>query len=84
MVPSEKAAKQHLTLMQLHQLRDCYRQGWIPTNYNERYCIVNSKQKYWITSELVISCFLSFRSEEIAKQFLNNFKDLIKQAGDLI
>ena len=83
-LPSSKAAKQYLALMQLHQLRDCYRQGWIPTNYNNRHCIVNSKQKYWITSELVVSCFLSFQSEEIAKQFLNNFKDLIKQAGDLI
>ena len=27
---SDKTIKQHLALMQLHQLRDCYRQGWIP------------------------------------------------------
>ena len=30
MLPSKKAAEQHLALMQLHQLRDCYRQGWTP------------------------------------------------------
>ena len=26
-LPSKQAAEQHLALMQLHQLRDCYRQG---------------------------------------------------------
>ena len=26
-LPSKQAAKAHLALMQLHQLRDCYRQG---------------------------------------------------------
>lgn len=30
MLPSKKAAEAHLALMQLHQLRDCYRQGWEP------------------------------------------------------
>ena len=30
LLPSREAAEQHLALMQLHQLRDCYRQGWIP------------------------------------------------------
>ena len=29
-LPSKQAAEQHLALMQLHQLRDCYRQGWKP------------------------------------------------------
>ena len=30
-LPSGQSATQHLALMQLHQLRDCYRQGWKPT-----------------------------------------------------
>ena len=30
LLPSKEAAEAHLALMQLHQLRDCYRQGWIP------------------------------------------------------
>ena len=84
LLSNKNCLNQFTALLKLKSLRDYYRQGWIPTNYNKRHCIVNSKQKYWITSELVISCFLSFQSEEIAKQFLNNFKDLIKQAGDLI
>ena len=29
-LPDEALAEQHLALMQLHQLRDCYRQGWKP------------------------------------------------------
>ena len=27
-LPNKQAAKAHLALMQLHQLRDCYRQEW--------------------------------------------------------
>lgn len=34
-LPSKKAAKQHVALMQLHQLRDCYRQGWVPDYLGE-------------------------------------------------
>ena len=30
-LPNHDAAQAHLALMQLHQLRDCYRQGWVPT-----------------------------------------------------
>ena len=29
-LPSWEAAQAHLAYMQLHQLRDCYRQGWKP------------------------------------------------------
>ena len=29
-LPNRQATKAHLALMQLHQLRDCYRQGWVP------------------------------------------------------
>ena len=81
-LPNKKAAEQHLALMQLHQLRDCYRQGWVP-NWNneneERYSI-----HYIIADTKIASKFLTFQSVKIAREFLNNFKDLIKQAGDLI
>ena len=40
MFQSQKAAKQHLALMQLHQLRDCYRQGWIPSEYKVLFGII--------------------------------------------
>ena len=85
-LPSKKAAEQHLALMQLHQLRDCYRQGWIP-NYTEnskKWSITKFKNKLYACSACHYGSFLSFQTEEIAEQFLTNFKDLIEQAGDLI
>lgn len=87
LLPNNKIAEQHLALMQLHQLRDCYRQGWVP-NWNnedeERYSILHNTIHYIITDTTIESKFLIFQSEEIAQEFLNNFRDLIEQAGDLI
>lgn len=91
-LPSIEAAEAHLALMQLHQLRDCYRQGWTPdySNYFNKFCITSYfnfysyKYDYKIISHTKFPCFLSFQSKEIAEEFLNNFKDLIEQAGDLI
>ena len=81
----------HLALMQLHQLRDCYRQGWTPdyTDDSNKFCIIHSFNSYLhnyyeVGHYTTLSHFLSFQSEEIAEEFLNNFKDLIEQAGDLI
>ena len=84
-LPSEQAAKQHLALMQLHQLRDCYRQGWVPVlgNNKLKFCI-NQNPDYNINAYYDTSKFLSFSTYEIAEEFLNNFRDLIEQAGDLI
>ena len=91
-LPSKKAAKQHVALMQLHQLRDCYRQGWVPdyTNTFNKFCIVHYfdsysyEHNYEIVVRSTIPRFLTFQSKEIAQEFLNNFRDLIEQAGDLI
>lgn len=83
---SDIAAKQHFALMQLHQLRDCYRQGWKP-NWNDssyKYCIDNYRNCYTTHKYQSLKHFLAFQSNEIAKEFLNNFCELIKQAGDLI
>ena len=86
-LPSKQAAKAHLALMQLHQLRDCYRQGWKPdwvNNCQEKYCIEFSDYQYRIFKYFISCRFLSFQSEDIAKKFLMCFKNLIKQAEDLI
>ena len=86
-LPSKKAAEAHLVLMQLHQLRDCYRQGWKPdwvNNCQEKYCIEFSDYQYKIFKYFVSCRFLSFQSKEIVEKFLNNFQELIKLAGDLI
>ena len=86
-LPSKQAAKAHLALMQLHQLRDCYRQGWKPdwsNNCQEKYCIEFSDYQYKIFKYFVSCRFLSFQSQKIAEKFLMCFKNLIKQAEDLI
>ena len=87
MLPSKKAAEQHLALMQLHQLRDCYRQGWKPNWLDDgnKYCIIyNSVHDYSISINKNTRVFLSFQSREIAQLFLDNFRNLIEEAGDLI
>ena len=76
-LPTRQAAEAHLALMQLHQLRDYYREGSefpyaISRNGNHLY-ISNNEDK-----------FLSFQTKEKANEFLSNFRDLIEQAGDLI
>lgn len=86
-LPSKQAAKQHLALMQLHQLRDCYRQGWVPNwrdSLQEKYCVEHFSYGYDMGYSETAPYFLAFQSEEIAKEFLHNFRDLIGQAGDLI
>lgn len=86
-LPNKKAAEQHLALMQLHQLRDCYRQGWIPDwgSYRTiKYCIKFTNNKYIIFKYYVSSNFLSFPTRELAEEFLTNFRELIEQVGDLI
>ena len=89
LLPSQEAAKAHLALMQLHQLRDCYRQGWTPDwkdAESDKYCITywGNPGEYEVYRYVVNSHFLSFQSAEIAEKFLRNFKGLIEQAGELI
>ena len=83
---SYKAAKAHLALIQLHQLRDCYRQGWVPdwNNTEEKFAISFVKNNFTIEIFIHISNFFSFPTEELAKEFLTNFKDLFEQAKYLI
>lgn len=82
---NKQAAEQHFALMKLHQLRDCYRQGWIPDWDDEKFIItVNYKEFYSVGKCIKTKEFLAFQSREIAEEFLTNFRDLIEQAGDLI
>ena len=84
-LPNNQAAEQHLALMQLHQLRDCYRQGWVPYwNGYSKYVIVKNRGEYGVFTSKWTSRFLTFQDMETAKEFLTNFRELIEQAGDLI
>lgn len=85
-LPSKESAKKHLALMQLEQLRDCYRQGWIPSEEDFTACIKKIDKNNAFVAWLSSSCrsFLSFKDIETATLFAENFVDLIKEAGDLI
>ena len=87
LLPSKQAVEQHLTLMQLHQLRDVWREGWVPnwTQDNQRkYTICSIDGKFSIKIRYTNKRFLAFQDEKRAYEFLINFLELIEQAGDLI
>ena len=92
LLPNRKAAEAHLALMQLHQLRDCYRQGWQPNLKDSAnkygiqlaYNSISSSIELRVLWYQQVSTFLSFPTRELAEEFLSNFRELIEQAGDLI
>lgn len=76
---------QHIAMVQLHALRDCYRQGWKPEHNKACWNIILFKDGELQIHEFEqISSFLSFGNQKTARAFLNRFEDLIKEAGDLI
>ena len=85
-----KQAQAHITKMKLHLLRDEYRQGWKPDwsdncyKYGVKWNIFPRKKELIVTWRKYDPLFLSFPTEEIASEFLTNFRELIEQAGDLI
>ena len=84
-LPSHKAAEAHLAYMQLHQLRNCYRQGWEPEIDKWSFAIIRSVDgRLDVDRFMYSSRFLSFQTKEIAEKFLHNFRDYIVRAGDLI
>ena len=79
--------KPMLALCQLLVCREVYRQGWKPNWKDDKeikYCIERvenyiTKETYELTSKV-----LSFQSAEIRDEFLENFRDLIEEAKELI
>lgn len=79
--------KPMLALCQLLVCREVYRQGWKPnwSDYKTKKWVIEyindniASMAYMQTSKV-----LSFQSKEIRDQFLENFRDLIEEAGDLI
>ena len=79
--------KPMLALCQLLVCREVYRQGWKPNWKDDKeikYCIERVenyiiKETYELTARV-----LSFQSAEIRDEFLENFRDLIEEAKELI
>lgn len=75
--PSKEIAEGILALIQLIQLRDYYNNGWKPTGYCSAIYITNNSDP-WIGVITVDSKSpLAFKSADLAKEFANNFRDLI-------
>jgi hypothetical protein len=85
-ITSKQSAEAHLAMIQLEQLRDCYRGLFITItgmpvwNIN----IYDGKPRIFQAVWGKNHCFLSFQSKEVAEEYLKNFKPLIEKAGDLI
>ena len=84
--PNRETAEAFLALMQLIQLRDCYRQGWTPDwkQPYKKHCIYRNGDSISPCDAIFVSQVLSFQIEEIRDEFLKNFRDLIEQAKELI
>ena len=80
-IPSRKSAEAHLAMIQLEQLRDCWRRGNIPQEI--KYKIRKIRNIYTVVYGAE-DAFLSFCDLQTAEEFLECFSDLIEKAGDLI
>lgn len=85
-LPSEQSAEAHLALMQLEQLRDKYRQGWLPDWFDNgnKFTIIKKYNSIQTGINVHVNRFLSFQSEKLRDKFYDNFIELIKIAKDLI
>ena len=86
-MPISSLPKKYIALYKLERLRNCWIQDWKP-NWLEgnvqKYVIQKWRDKCSIETTYVTHAFLSFPTYEMAKEFLECFRDLIEEAGDLI
>ena len=82
---SQKSAEAHLALIQLEQLRDCWLNGWEPIwDCSEKWCIRLWGNELGVGVATHTARFLTFPTNEMAREFLECFRDLIEKAKDLI
>ena len=84
--PNQETAEAVVALVQLLQLRNVYRKGWVPNYEDDEYKFIIKRQYNSIitTSTKIDGNVLTFQSMEIRDEFLKNFRDLIEKAKDLI
>jgi len=77
---SLKEAESALAMAQLSQLMKVYRGGWVPVKGKSRFAIMpDSDDELRVYQAFTHTSFLSFETEKLATQFLNNFRPLINQ-----
>jgi hypothetical protein len=84
--PLQIVPKKYVALRKLELLRDYYNDGWKPDwgKSNYKYCITLNDGFIDTNENISIVRFLSFETCKLRSEFLENFKDLIEQAEDLI
>jgi hypothetical protein len=83
---SKQEAEAFLAFMQLRQLRKAYVKDWEP-DWNcslVKFCIIVGHNKMKVMDSYFCQAPLSFPTEKLANQFLNNFKDLLEIAKPLL
>lgn len=83
---TDEQAQASIALAQLSQLMKVYNDGWVPdwNDDNYKYNIEYYMDKSIIETRSSYSSFLTFKTVELAKLFLENFKDLITIAKPLL
>ena len=84
---TKEQAEASIALAQLSQLREVYRNGWVPdwTDIDENKFIIDfTKNKIDRSMYYTSTAFLSFQDKETRDLFLENLKDLIETAKPLL
>ena len=83
---TKEQAEASIALAQLSQLREVYRNGWVPdfSDSNKKYCIFIIEDKITTDWFKITNCFLSFQDAKTKDLFLENFRDLIEKAKPLM
>ena len=84
---TKEQAKASIALAQLTQLVEVYNEGWKPDwrDLNQSKFIIEVLSGLFEVDEYSSNCtLLAFKEDYLAKLFLQNFKDLIKEASPLL
>ena len=87
LLPSKELAEAFLAMMQLMSLRQAWIGDWKPNWENvteDKFPIISEDNQLSINMLSSVSHPISFPTYEMAKEFLNCFKDLLEQAKILL
>lgn len=79
---TKEQAEASIAIAQLSQLREVYRNGWVPDWSDDelKYCIEFYQDKINTRDYMYFSLFLSFQDAKTRDLFLENFRELIERA----
>ena len=83
LLPSKEKAEAVLALCQLMMLREYYNDGWKRQTDYTHFAIRRSPDGEWYCFSTLGNFLFTFKTETLAKQFLENFKDLFEKLNPL-